>query len=412
MNLFGEELYNTAHEFFPALQGPEWYRTAGFREIALIYGVTEESFRKMAILINRIRHQVSDGTPHRTLHDATEVEGRNIESHLHDKIQGILNEHGFDEAGQPENLEVIDFSKNVPTVTDEDLIGLIREGQFGDKFENEMINNPVDYENSSEATLISLDEIVVKKQKDERVKNTQGEISSDKNPPGKEAEPIKKKRAYVNNTLAHVEKEGKSYTINGRSILVVLQAILAFLLSNGLIGTQLLFFVDGHSLYSKIIAFFSWHHKVTVILDWYHLEKKCKELLSMICSGKKIKNSVLLEIRPLLWHGLVDQAIGLLKNLSKEKIKNKKELTHLIHYLEKNCPMIPVYAIRKRLGLRNSSNRVEKANDLAVAGRQKHRGMSWNKAGSIALTSITVLRINDEHQKWLQERDIDFKLAA
>jgi len=298
-------------------------------------------------------------------------------------------------------------------VTDEDLIELMRDCQFGDEFKNGIINNPVDYENSSEATIISLDDVIVKKQKDERVKKHQeGETSFDKNQQGKEAVQIKKKRAYVNNTIAHVEKEGKSYTLNGRCHFAVLQALLAFLLSNSLIGTQLLFFVDGHSLYSKIIEFFSWHHKVTVILDWYHLDKKCKELLSMICNGKKIKDSVLLEIKPLLWHGLVNQAILLLKNLPKEQIKNEKELTHLTNYLEKNRPMIPVYAIRKRLKLRNSSNRVEKANDLAVAQRQKHRGMSWNKAGSIALTSITILRINGEHQKWLQERDIDFKLAA
>jgi len=187
--------------------------------------VTEESFRKTTALINLIRHQEENGTPHRTLHDATEVEGRNIESHIHEKIQGILNEYSFDEAGKPENLEVINFSKNSPTVTDEDRIVLARDCHLGNKFEKEIINNPVDYENSSEATIISLDEVIVKKQKNERVnKHQESKTSFDKDQQGEKAVQIKKKRAYVNNTIAHVEKDGKSYTLNGRCLFSVLQA--------------------------------------------------------------------------------------------------------------------------------------------------------------------------------------------
>ena len=37
-----------------------------------------------------------------------------------------------------------------------------------------------------------------------------------------------------------------------------------------------------------------------------------------------------------------------------------------------------IKALRANLGLRNSSNPVEKANDLVVAGRQKHNGMAWS----------------------------------
>ena len=55
------------------------------------------------------------------------------------------------------------------------------------------------------------------------------------------------------------------------------------------------------------------------------------------------------------------------------------------------------------LGLRNSSNRVEKANDLVVAQRQKHNGMSWSTSGSGALAQITALIINDELHSWLND---------
>ena len=114
---------------------------------------------------------------------------------------------------------------------------------------------------------------------------------------------------------------------------------------------------------------------------------------------------------PLLWHGLVDQAVIYLKSLPESEIKNEEERLHLINYLTKNRPMIPVYAVRKALGLRNSSNRVEKANDLIVADRQKHNGMSWSKSGSMSLASVTALKQNKEYKKWFREREIEFKLA-
>lgn len=68
-------LYNTSREFFVPLQGEEKYRTEGFKEIALIYGTAEESFRKTATLINRIRPQEERGTPFRMIRETTEGEG-------------------------------------------------------------------------------------------------------------------------------------------------------------------------------------------------------------------------------------------------------------------------------------------------------------------------------------------------
>ena len=74
--------------------------------------------------------------------------------------------------------------------------------------------------------------------------------------------------------------------------------------------------------------------------------------------------------------------------------------------------MIPAYAVRRELGLRHSSNRGEKSNDLIVAERQKHNGMSWSKDGSVALASVTALKKNKEYKKWFQEEEIEFKLVS
>jgi hypothetical protein len=110
-------------------------------------------------------------------------------------------------------------------------------------------------------------------------------------------------------------------------------------------------------------------------------------------------------LMPLLWYGLVDQAIAYLRSLSEIEIKNEDALLHLVQYLAKNRPMIPVYAVRRELGLRNSSNRGEKANDLLVAERQKHNGMSWSPSGSVALASVTALKHNRAYHKWFREKD-------
>jgi hypothetical protein len=81
-------------------------------------------------------------------------------------------------------------------------------------------------------------------------------------------------------------------------------------------------------------------------------------------------------------------------------------------FLAKKRPMIPVYAVRRELGLHNSSNRGEKANDLLVADRQKHNGMSWSPSGSVALASVTALKHNREYHKGFRERKSAFKLAS
>jgi len=52
----------------------------------------------------------------------------------------------------------------------------------------------------------------------------------------------------------------------------------------------------------------------------------------MALKGKDIRNAVLEKLLPLLWHGLVDQAINYLKSLSESQIKNEKERSHLIGY--------------------------------------------------------------------------------
>ncbi len=128
--------------------------------------------------------------------------------------------------------------------------------------------------------------------------------------------------------------------------------------------------------------------------------------------GRDVRNQVLREVMPLLWHGLTNQAIILLEEMDTTLIKDSTKLKKLVEYLKRNTPYIPCYAIRKGLGLRNSSSIGEKMNDLIVSSRQKHNGMSWSKEGSVALASITSLKRNKEDKKWFELREVEFKLAA
>ena len=399
VNFYDEVLYNTSREFFSPLQGEEKYQTEGFKEIALIYGTAEASFRKASALINRIRHQEEGGTPFRTVREAVEHEGSLLQEYLEHKTSTIFQANGFTPEGCPQEFITEPLTPNTSTLEEEALEGALVDYSFFKDYKAEILKNPVPYEDAKQSVNISIDDVGAKKQKENRDKTSDDPLS-------------KKKNVYVQNSVIHVEKGGKSYILNGYGMLGVLRILLAFLLHNHLLSNRWVFFVDGNSLYSMVAELFAWHKSLSVILDWYHLKKKCQNLLSMAMKGKDIRNTVLEKLMPLLWHGLVDQAVTYLKSLPESEIKNEDERIHLINYLTKNRPMIPVYAVRKELGLRNSSNRAEKANDLIVANRQKHHGMSWSKSGSVSLASVTALKQNKEYQKWFHEREIEFKLAS
>jgi len=187
----------------------------------------------------------------------------------------------------------------------------------------------------------------------------------------------------------------------------------AFLINNRLINNYIEFYVDGErSLYNTILGKFGWHKSYSVILDWYHLKKKCGELLSLALKGREIRNEVLKEITSYLWIGEVGLAREVLSEMEEEKIKSPEHIKQLEGYLERNEKNIPCYALRSELGLRNSSNKGEKANDMIVANRQKHNGMSWSQCGSISLATITTLSLNHELHRWLSQGKIDFKLVG
>jgi hypothetical protein len=132
---------------------------------------------------------------------------------------------------------------------------------------------------------------------------------------------------------------------------------------------------------------------ITIILDWYHLTKKCKELMSMIALNKQDKELHLNYIRKHCWEGEVDKAIIYLK--TKVKTKNEAKHKELIGYLEKHKDEIINYKKRKESGKCIGSGRMECGVNQVVGSRQKKKGMSWSKKGNKALAILQVQILNN-----------------
>jgi len=388
---------------FPALQGKEWYRTRGFKEIALVHGVVDGSYRKTAELINRIRHQrEEEGTPSRTLCDVSESEGTHILAHLAARTEQILAHYGGTGEGFP--TEEIGTASASTRLSSEAIQTAVEACQRSEEETVAMAANPVPYEDPSTQTYVAIDDVSTKKQKAHRGDDRDRDVDSG-------AKKGKKKKASVYTTVAHVEHEDASYVLVGAKVGDVLRMIWALLLHNGLTEQGLIFLTDGQkTLQAAILCAFSRWGSLQLILDWYHLEKRCKEVLSLAMKGREIRNVTLEKLGSLLWHGLTHQAIQFLRALDAEQIKNEEAREELIGYLMRCQPYIPCYAVRQQLGLRNSSQIGEKMNDLVVSERQKNNGMSWSSEGSVGLAALTALVRNQEQDTWFITETVKLEL--
>jgi hypothetical protein len=215
--------YNTARDVFPQLKGKEFYRTTGFKEIGIIFGDTEDSFRKTARLINRMRHQEQGGTPHRTLQETTEKEGMQLLDFIEEKSKRILIRHSFTEEGQYKGPGQIDEEALHMMVSAEKLTEELSKISLPEDVDvSEVLANPVGYEAPQHTVMISIDDVTPKRQEETRLKG------------GRKDEPKKK---YVHNTIIHVESTGKKYTLTAFGLKTALCFLTAFLLSNDLKGS-------------------------------------------------------------------------------------------------------------------------------------------------------------------------------
>jgi len=363
------------------------------------------SYRRSADLINTMLHRSEEASMKvRTLADFAGRVGDNIQDYLINISEAVLEEHRFEpgvncpEGGPP----VFDMAAKPEPTAEEKL----REDEIAKKVEeinanrepHEQIKDldrlPCVEPSKGNTCYISIDDIGVKHQKETR---KDGGTKSAKN---------------VENTVVHIQTSEGSYYLTAFGMENAFRILMAFLLSNSLLlGHSLVFLADGAKNIKGYIGKYFSSYAYTLILDWYHLKKKCKELISSSLKGKKEqKKEYIQNLLRMLWVGNVKEAISYLNGLDESQIKSRYWLGELTGYLERKEPQIACYALRQGLGLRISSNRVEKANDLLVAQRQKHNGMSWSFEGSGSLASIAMVMLNGDIDQWLRTNSLSFSM--
>ena len=399
----GQALYDSTASFLEKTGSREAFKSDLFRDMMLrIIPLT--SYRNATYLLNRMR-RTDRGIIETTYRNCVEREGESIQRCMEEQAAAAIDEKGLAVDG---NGDVI-WKENGKNVEQDDLISnhthieaeKVHEAAKRLNLE-EGSYTPSDYEWSGVS--ISADEVGVKRQTETRPREE-----------GK-AQPKTVASTVIHVEMANVTDDPKlasssSYILNSSSVSGAFILLLGFLCTNQLLGSPIVFFVDGaRNLNTTIAAMFSFLN-IKIILDWYHLRKKMEESLSSICNNRAYRNDMLQEIMPELWRGNVNKAKEILGSIDMNMVKSKDTLNYLIGYLERVRANIPNYMLRAELGLRNSSNRGEKSNDLVVANRQKHNGMSWSDEGSTTLASVAAVLFNNELGNWLKTGTLSLKLV-
>ena len=430
------EVMCRGESYFPKRRAREWHKTEGFREEALCLEASQRSCRNNAGHLNRYRRQWQEGTPVTTLQDNAQKEGARVLDFLERHSQTVLQAHGFDGQGQPNEVALAPIKAGADRrleagKVEKELTAVCQEMAKRGFSPAEVVaacsqGAEAVYEDPAHCVNVFVDDVDVKKQKAHRRRSTaaapeavatsQGIDSPEAdvldNPPLAGASGAGKSRPKVANTVARIEQGSKRFTLSGSSLGQVLRFVLAFLLHNELLGGRLHVFTDGYkSLQKTTMAFFAWHPRLWLVLDWYHLVKKFKEDLSRACRGRALRNQHLHPLVRFLWYGMVTEARQYLQTIPAEDLKDTASIERLENYLERNENSIPCYALRRRLGLPNGSSRVESANNEVTARRQKRNGMSWSKAGSHALTALSVLVCNCCQPVWVREYTIPLRFV-
>jgi hypothetical protein len=289
-------------DWFPKRQPREWHKTEGFREEALCLEASRRSYRDNRAHLNRYRRQWQGGTPVTTLQDNAQKEGARVLDFLERHSQRILAAHEFEGQGQPSEARVTQVTAGADRrlkaeVVDEQLAAVVEEmDQRGFSLQqiaaaHQRAAGAV-YEDPTHCTNVSVDDVQVKKQKVHReYAGGSAAVAPPSAPLGAASEAGNRSRPKVANKVARIEQGTRRFTLSAPSLGQVLRFVLAFLLHNDLLGGRVHLFSDGYrSLQDTLVAFFAWHPRVGLVLDWYHVLKKFKEDLSRACCAREVRN--------------------------------------------------------------------------------------------------------------------------
>ena len=133
----------------------------------MVYGTVEGSYRKSSALINRVRHQ-EDATPFRTLRENSEYEGRQIMAHMKQQSEEIFEAHGFTAEGVPTDRTADHSQQKLVTWPKAQVRQADEACAPEPEWETEMTHKPVLYEEPTQSTQVSVDDVNVRRQKSSR----------------------------------------------------------------------------------------------------------------------------------------------------------------------------------------------------------------------------------------------------
>ena len=203
-------------ELFPPRHGRQWYQTSGFKEIALLCGAAQRSYRQTTQVFNRSRHQESGGTPLNTLRDGAQAEGLKVIDFLTRKSQSVRKEHGFAPHGMPVAGGAAIQQLKEPAYFEEKALqpalaavgeDMGKKGFSAADIERarETLSAQKTYERAPRCVYIHIDDVGVKEQKPHR--NKKGAAQE---PIVDQKDTAKGKRPMVQNTVAHLNNANQS----------------------------------------------------------------------------------------------------------------------------------------------------------------------------------------------------------
>jgi len=273
-----------------------------YRELSLRL-VGDLSYRDTKVAMNRFLHATeAEEVKVSTLKDRVESEGKKLSAAYMKKTIDTLCTHNVDintgmiEASSPIAVSV--RNTPLPATLDEKTVKQhITEYNHGrekdTKLKYGMVTSEIEA-SSEDCCYIAIDDVGVRFQKEKR----KGDY--------------KKDRKFVENTVVHVQKGALQYTITAIGMQTAFLQLVAFLLANDLMaGSRLVFLTDGARNIRENIEKYFGFRQYTIILDWFHLKKKCNEYLCMILQGQKQeKDKIKQEFTAILWTGRYDKIIN------------------------------------------------------------------------------------------------------
>ena len=214
------------------------------------------------------------------------------------------------------------------------------------------------------------------------------------------------KRRFLQLGTAYVRTVDGYRYLSGSLAMVLQQLLLLLRLCGGGLDAKITLLGDGARWITRFFQerLATWS-RASLILDWYHCRKKCYDLTSLICRGRKAKAELLGLLLKRLWRGQVQDALDILEAYRPQS-KNIAKLDELINYLTNRQAYIPNYRERRAQRQYISSAHVEKGNDLIVARRQKHQGMHWSEQTSDALAALRTLMLNGGWDLYWQKHQV------